>query len=188
MAEPSIARLGHVGLHVRDLEKAKSFYRDILGLTVTDEDPELGMVFMSARPEEEHHEFLLCRGRNVGGEARVLQQVSFRCNSLDDVIGFYRRLKQRGIKFDMVVSHGNAVGVYFYDPEGNRIETYWSTGLKAKQPYAEPIDLEQPADELRRHIQQHVAEHGATGFVDRAAMRRQDIQGQSGGTSRLLKT
>jgi catechol-2,3-dioxygenase len=40
MAEPSIARLGHVGLHVQDLEKAKPFYRDILGLTVTDEDPE----------------------------------------------------------------------------------------------------------------------------------------------------
>ena len=175
MVEPSIARLGHVGLHVRDLEKAKSFYRDILGLTVTDEDPELGLVFMSARPKEEHHELLLCRGRNVGGEARMLQQVSFRCNSLDDVIGFYHRLKQCGIKFDMVVSHGNAVGVYFYDPEGNRIETYWNTGLKAKQPYAEPIDLERPADELRRHIERHVAEYGPTGFIDRAAMKRQNI-------------
>jgi catechol 2,3-dioxygenase-like lactoylglutathione lyase family enzyme len=44
MASPSIARLGHVGLHVRDLETQKAFYRDILGLTVSDEDPEMGLV------------------------------------------------------------------------------------------------------------------------------------------------
>jgi catechol-2,3-dioxygenase len=47
MATPSIAKLGHVGLHVQDIEKEKAFYRDVLGLTVSDEDPELGMVFMS---------------------------------------------------------------------------------------------------------------------------------------------
>ena len=102
MATPSVARLGHVGLHVEDLEKEKAFYRDIIGLTVTDEDPELGMVFMSARPEEEHHELMLCGGRNVGAEARVVQQVSFRCDSLEDVLGFYRRFKEHGVKFDVV--------------------------------------------------------------------------------------
>jgi len=116
MTTPSIARLGHVGLHVQDLEKGKAFFRDIVGLTVTDEDPELGMVFMSARPEEEHHEFLLCRGRNVGTDAKVVQQISFRCNSLGDVIGFYRRFKEHGIRIDRTVSHGNALSVYFYDP------------------------------------------------------------------------
>jgi predicted permease len=29
----------------------------------------------------------------------------------------------------------NAIGIYIFDPEGNRVETYWDTGLKAKQPY-----------------------------------------------------
>ncbi len=38
---PAISRLGHVGLHVKDLERAKHFYRDLLGLEVTDEDPTL---------------------------------------------------------------------------------------------------------------------------------------------------
>ena len=38
MPTPSVARLGHVGLHCQDLEKQKAFYRDIIGLTITDED------------------------------------------------------------------------------------------------------------------------------------------------------
>lgn len=165
MHKPSVARLGHVGLHVQDLEKAKAFYRDIIGLTVTDEDPERGMVFMSARPDEEHHELLLCRGRNVDDDAKVVQQISFRCNSFDDVLGFYRRFKQNNVKFDMILSHGNAVGVYVFDPEGNRIETYWNTGLKAKQPYGELLDLEKPPEELLKHIEEHVAKYGDTGFI-----------------------
>jgi catechol-2,3-dioxygenase len=165
MKTPSVARLGHVGLHVQDLERAKVFYRDIIGLTVTDEDPERGMVFMSARPEEEHHQLLLCRGRNVDDKAKVVQQISFRCDSFEDVVGFYRRFKENNVKFDMILSHGSAVGVYVFDPEGNCIETYWNTGLKAKQPYGEMIDLERPPAELLRHIEEHVAKYGHSGFV-----------------------
>jgi catechol-2,3-dioxygenase len=129
-----------------------AFYRDIVGLKVTDEDQEMGMVFMSARPEEEHHELLLCGGRNVGSEARVVQQVSFRCNTLEDVIGYYRRFKQCGVKFDSILSHGNAVGIYFYDPEGNRCEIYCATGLRARQPFGLTVDLEQPPAALIRRL------------------------------------
>ena len=65
MAAPSIARLGHVGIHCKDLEKQKSFYRDVIGLQVTNEDEHMGMVFLSARPDEEDHELLLVGGREV---------------------------------------------------------------------------------------------------------------------------
>jgi catechol-2,3-dioxygenase len=166
MKNAHVARLGHVGLHVQDLEQQRTFYRDIIGLTVTDEDEERGLVFMSSRPNEEHHELLLCRGRNVGNEARVVQQISFRCDSFDDVVGFYERFKEHGVKFDVILSHGNAVGVYVFDPEGNRIETYWNTGLTAKQPYGEVLDLEQPGAQLLEHIKEHVARYGGTGFID----------------------
>lgn len=170
MNNARVARLGHVGLHVQDLEKQKTFYRDIIGLTVTDEDAERGLVFMSARPDEEHHELLLCRGRNVGDDARVVQQISFRCDSLDDVLGFYQRFKKQNVKFDAILSHGNAVGVYIFDPEGNRLEIYWNTGLTAKQPYGELLDLEKPAAQLLDHIKEHVAQYGSTGFIDPARL------------------
>jgi len=176
MATPSIAKLGHVGIHVNDLEKEKVFYRDIVGLKITDEDPKLGMVFMSARPEEEHHEFLLCRGRNIGPEARMLQQVSFRCNSIDDLIAYHKRLREQAVRIDMVVSHGNAIGVYFYDPEGNRCEVYWATGLKARQPYLEKVDLSQPAAEIMRQVEESVRQHGETGIVDASALGDQNLE------------
>jgi catechol-2,3-dioxygenase len=181
MATASIARLGHVGIFVQDLEKQKAFYRDLLGLKVSDEDPEMGVVFMSSRPDEEHHELLLCRGRNVGTEARVVQQVSFRCNSLEDVVGFYQRFKENGVKLDRIISHGNAVGVYGFDPEGNRFEVYWDTGLKAKQPYGQRIDLEQPIPQLLKEIAESVEKYGKIGFVDRSRPTRQDLASSSRG-------
>jgi catechol-2,3-dioxygenase len=177
MKTPAIAQLGHVGIHAYDIDTLRAFYRDVLGLQVTDEDTRMGMVFMSSRPEEEHHEFLICGGRNVKDrDALLLQQVSFRCDSLDDVIGFYQRLKERDVEFDMIVSHGNAVGLYFRDPEGNRCEVYWPTGLKARQPYLEMVNLDEPQDEIMRKIRESVAQHGEEGIVDVRALEKQNIR------------
>ncbi|HEX6513857.1 MAG TPA: VOC family protein [Chloroflexota bacterium] len=174
MAGPSIARLGHVGIHCKDLQKQKAFYRDVMGLQVTNEDSQMGMVFLSARPKEEDHELLLCAGREVD-DVLLLQQMSWRCNDLSDVIGFYGRLQKYGVKFDMIVSHGNAVGMYFRDPEDNRLEIYWPTGLDAKQPYLEKVDLTEAPDEIVRKVRESVAQHGKTGIVDVAALADQDI-------------
>lgn len=174
MTAPSIARLGHVGIHCKDLQKQKAFYHDVLGLEVTNEDQQMGMIFLSARPQEENHELLLCAGREVD-DVLLLQQVSWRCNDLSDVIGFYDRLKKHGVQFDMIVSHGNAVGMYFRDPEENRLEIYWATGLDAKQPYLEKVDLTEPPEEIMRKIKESVAQHGKTGIVDVSALQQQDI-------------
>jgi catechol 2,3-dioxygenase-like lactoylglutathione lyase family enzyme len=163
---PKIARLGHVGIFVEDVETALRFYRDLLGLTLTDADESNGMYFLSARPDVEHHEFLVCRGRTAPRGLRLLQQVSFRCDALDDVIAFYERLAAAGVRFDRIVSHGNAVGIYFFDPDDNRCEVYWATGLEAKQTYLYKVDLTRPAAELVAEIRAHVARYGATGFVD----------------------
>ena len=172
----SIANLGHVGIHVRDVERAKAFYRDMLGLTVTDEDPERGMVFMSSCPEQEHHELLLLGGRNTPDDAIHLQQIAFRCDSLEDVIDFSQRFAKHGVQLDMVVSHGNAVGIYFFDPEHNRCEVYWQTGLPARQPYLESIDLTRTPDEIVRSIRESVAVHGKRGYMDDSLLAGQNVQ------------
>lgn len=171
----TIATLGHVGIHVRDLERAKGFYRDVLGLTVTDEDPERGMVFMSACPEQEHHELLLVGGRDTPNGTIHLQQIAFRCNSLEDLIEFSQRFADRGVPLDMVVSHGNAIGIYFFDPEQNRCEVYWQTGLPARQPYLEAIDLTQKPDDILRAVQQSVAAHGDRGYMDESLLGGQNL-------------
>lgn len=165
-APPQIASLGHIGLRVFELERMRAFYRDVLGFVQTDEDPDAGFVFLSARPAAEHHQVLLCRGRTVEHSNAILQQLSFRCDTLDDVIAYFHRFRDANVEIDMIVSHGNAVGIYFFDPERNRCEVYWDTGLKAKQPFVEPIDLSLPRDEIARIIAARVDEYGSTGYQD----------------------
>lgn len=170
-ARRKVAELGHVGIRCFDVEKQLEFYTEVLGLVVTDHDPALGNYFLSARPDDEHHELLLAKGRDVAPDGRLLQQISFRCETFEDVVGLYRQLKEYGTTFDMIVSHGNAVGVYFFDPEGNRAEVYWRTGLVARQPFIENIDIETPADQLMDAIRASVEKFGASGFTEESYVR-----------------
>lgn len=156
MSGPAVAELGHVGVRCFDIQLQLDFYTRMLGLSLTDHDEELGIWFLSSRPNVEHHELLLATGRDVALDGRLIQQISFRCPSLEDVIGFLRRFRAEGTKLDMVVSHGNAIGVYFYDPEGNRCEVYWQTGLQARQPFVQNIDLDLPTDEILDVVRESV--------------------------------
>ncbi|MGY0500873.1 VOC family protein [Nocardia sp. FBN12] len=161
-----VAELGHVGIRCLDVDRQLAFYTEVLGLVVTDHDPVLGNYFLSARPDDEHHELLLAKGRDVPRDGRLIQQISFRCETFDDLLGLYRQLREHRTEFDMIVSHGNAVGVYFFDPEGNRAEVYWRTGLVARQPFVETIDIETPAKELMAAIRASVDKYGTVGFTE----------------------
>ena len=39
------------------------------------------------------------------------------------------------------MNHGNAWSVYYFDPEGNRVEVYLDTPYYVNQPYGTPLDL-----------------------------------------------
>jgi catechol-2,3-dioxygenase len=162
---PRVAELGHVGIRCFDVEAQVRFYTTMLGLTVTDHDPGLGTWFLSARPGSEHHELLLTRGRDASRDARLIQQISFRCPGLADVRAFYQRFSDAGVPIDMTVSHGNAVGCYFYDPEGNRCEVYWQTGLPARQPFVQPVDLTADPDTLLAIVTDGAHVYGQDGYV-----------------------
>ena len=170
-----VVELGHVGLHVNDLTSMREFYEDVLGLTHTDSDEEAGMVFLSSRPELEHHELLLCGGRDAPIGAQLIQQVAFRSESIDDVREVHQKLVQHGAKIDMTVSHGNAVGVYFYDPEGNRVEVYCRTDFEARQPFIHSVDLTASVDDVTDHVRKMAEEHGETGYVEQALIAKQNI-------------
>ncbi|MEX0805840.1 MAG: VOC family protein [Candidatus Binatia bacterium] len=143
---PRVMSLGHIGLFVRDIDRSKAFYRDILGLSISDENPKTGSAFMTAKDRlEEHHELLLMPGREDG---KVVQQISFRCASLADIKEFYRVFLERSVPILRTVSHGNAVGIYFQDPDGNQVEVYWPTGVDWPQPFGKPVDLTASEDEI----------------------------------------
>ena len=146
---PKVASLGHVGLLVHDIERSKAFYRDVLGLTVSDES-DTGTVFMTARERhQEHHELQLRPGRQDG---QVVSQISFRCETLAELKAFHRDFVERGIAIQHVNSHGNAIGIYFNDPDGNTVEVYWPTGIDWPQPFRKPVDLSQADDVILANL------------------------------------
>jgi catechol 2,3-dioxygenase-like lactoylglutathione lyase family enzyme len=133
-----VTGLGHVGLFVHDMPTMLDFYTSVLGMTVTDRGGER-VVFLSARPAEEHHELALAYSPDQKTEAG---QVSFHVDTLQDLKALYHQVKDYGCTFDRIVNHGNAFGAYFRDPEHNVVEVYWATGIDYPQPFGQPIDLE----------------------------------------------
>jgi catechol 2,3-dioxygenase len=139
--------LGHVGIYVRDLERMVAFYRDVMGMRVTKQNWRAGVVFLSADPESVDHEIALMGGRPDPADPHLINQISMRVGSLDDLRAMHRRLVAEGYRIEGVVNHASAIGCYFFDPEGNRTEVFWVTGRPCWVPTATPIDIDQP-DEI----------------------------------------
>jgi catechol-2,3-dioxygenase len=148
---PSIS---HFGFQVRDVARMEDFYKRVMGFIVTDRgelDTPRGrvyLVFLSRDPEE-HHQVVLCSGRPADNDYNIINQMSFRMPSL----GFLRQLHARlvaepGVSEVLGATHGNAVSVYFRDPEGTRIECFVDTPWYCEQPLREPVDFTQPEAEI----------------------------------------
>ena len=137
-----IVELGHTGVWVTDLDVMRDFYEQVVGLTVTDSDDDFGIVFLSSRPNAEHHEMVLQRGRRAPDDVHLVHQISWRVDSYETLQDCHRRLVEHDVRIQQVVTHGNAFGIYFFDPEGNRNEFYWTTGVDVPQPFRRNIDVD----------------------------------------------
>jgi catechol 2,3-dioxygenase len=144
--------LGHVGIYVRDLERMVAFYRDVLGMRITKQNWRAGVVFLSADPEAVDHEIALMRGRPDAADPHLIQQISMRVSSLDDLRAFHRRLTEDRYRIEGVVNHASAIGCYFFDPEGNRTEVFWVTGRPCWVPTVCPIDIHQPDEAVLAEV------------------------------------
>ena len=125
------------------------FYCETLGLTESHRNGDR-MVFLTADVEKEDHEVVLVRGRD--GDAKIIQQLSFRVGTIEDVRAFYQTFQQMGVEIQQTVSHGAGASCYFYDPEGNRLEVFADIEVEGGRGYSGPIDLEKSAEELVAQI------------------------------------
>ena len=141
-----IAGFGHLGIYVQDFERMKAFWRDFMGMTITKQSD--SSVFFSSDPERSDHEIVLMKGRPSPEDPHLINQISMRVNTLEDLRDFYRRIKAEGYHIDQLVTHASAIGCYFRDPEGNRTEVFWVTGLPSWAGVGVPIDIERPDEEV----------------------------------------
>jgi catechol-2,3-dioxygenase len=137
-----------MGIYVADLARMEDFYTRVLGFAVTDRGAlgALAIVFLSLDPKE-HHQIILATGRK---DARFnpINQIAFRLAELADLRTMALRLRDEGVKDLSPISHGNAMSVYFSDPEGNRLEIFVDTPWYVRQPLRIPMDLSLPDAEL----------------------------------------
>ena len=142
--------LGHFGYFVKDLEVMKDFWENFMGMTLTKCSD--GAAFFSASPKSVDHEIAIMQGRPDADDSHLIQQISLRVESLEDVRDFKRRAIAKGYKIDRLVTHASAIGLYFRDPEGNRVETFWLTGLPSWALIGVPIDIDRPDDEVMADV------------------------------------
>jgi catechol-2,3-dioxygenase len=170
---PGIA-FSHVGIHVTDLAGMERFYTRLIGLAVTDrgrlETPRgpVDLVFLSGSPDE-HHQLVLCSGRPPDVAYNVINQLSFRVGGVAALRALHERLRTEPVSDIAPVNHGNAVSVYFRDPEGNRVELFCDTPWHVTQPVREPVDLSVSDAALMRTLEMRARE--MPGFRPRSEWR-----------------
>ena len=142
---PALA-FSHMGFFVTDLARMEDFYTRLLGFTATDrgelETPRgrVNLVFLSRDPRE-HHQIVLVSGRPGSLPFNPINQISFRMAEFAGLREMHRRLQEEGVAEMAPVSHGNALSIYFPDPEGNRIELFVDTPWYVTQPLRVPMDM-----------------------------------------------
>lgn len=120
----AILRVGHVVVKMRDMEAAKQFYGDLLGMAVVSESP-AGVFF---RFNDYHHDIAVFKvSENAEAPKRDqvgLAHVALVIDSFASLQAMYRRLKERGVQIRATIDHGMTKSLYITDPDGNGIEIY----------------------------------------------------------------
>jgi catechol 2,3-dioxygenase len=119
-------RIGHVHLKVADIERALSFYRDVLGFEVTQRYGSQA-AFVSAGGY--HHHIGLNTWESRGGHppprgTTGLYHVAILYPTRAALADALRRVLAAGIPIDGASDHGVSEAIYLRDPDGNGIELY----------------------------------------------------------------
>jgi catechol 2,3-dioxygenase len=141
----------HFGIFVFDVDRMVDFYTSVFRLTITDEGigKNFGnrLVFMSAT-EDQHHQLVLSAGRSEKSPQSTVMQISFLVPDLAELRHNRDMAISKGATELRPMNHGNAWSLYYFDPEGNRIEVYLDTPFYVAQPYGTPLDMDKSEAEL----------------------------------------
>ncbi len=116
--------LGHVNIFVRNAERSREWYADVLGLHTYDVRPGRA-AFMAADREQSHEVALIQVGEEAPGPQKRqvgLNHMAWMMESLEDLKELYQRLKDKGVPIERISDHGISLGIYFRDPDGNGVE------------------------------------------------------------------
>jgi catechol 2,3-dioxygenase len=119
-----IKKVGHVVLGVRDPQKAITFYTEVLGMELVKFLDEMQMAFFSFG--ERDHDIAVIKvpdDQPVGsaGLAHTALEVEGGQAQLKEL---HDRLERHGVRVEFTADHVLTKSVYFFDPDGNRLEIF----------------------------------------------------------------
>lgn len=120
------ATVGHVHLKVADLERAITFYRDVLGFELMQRFGDAA-AFLGAGGY--HHHIGLNTWHSKGGTPPAnghtgLYHSAFLYPDRPSLGAVIKRVQEAGIPLDGAADHGVSEAVYLRDPDGNGVELY----------------------------------------------------------------
>lgn len=154
-----IRRTGHLVLRVKDLERSRRFFTEIMKLPVVANSGN-GMLFFSTDVNDNHHMLAIRQaesGATLPAQNHVgMAHVAYELGSFAELQEAYRSLKEHGVKIRHAVFHGVTKSVYFYDPDGNVFEFYCNVPPEEYRksmdnPYAAGAEID---DELQGKVPQ----------------------------------
>jgi catechol 2,3-dioxygenase len=150
MTSPSTPQLAHFGMFVRDVDAMTRFYTQVFDFRLTDagvgRNFKFQLNFLSASPTQ-HHQLVLAGGRGADTPSTVMQ-LSFKVDAIDDLRRVRAQALAAGATQMRGMNHGNALSIYFADPEGNTVEVYLDTPWYIPQPHGDPLDLDKPDEAI----------------------------------------
>ena len=142
--------LSHVGVCCTDIDKMIDFYCTVFRLQLTDKGPgktfPYMLAFLSANAGQ-HHQLALAQNRPEGAPSTVMQ-LSFKVQTIDELREAKSRALAKGATQMRGLNHGNALSIYFLDPEENTVEVYLDTPWYVTQPQGDPLDLDKSDEAL----------------------------------------
>jgi catechol-2,3-dioxygenase len=125
-----VRELGHIVLYVRDIERSRHFYRDVLGFPELDMDDGMNLPAAAFSTGRTHHELLLIEvgpdasplppGRRVG-----MYHFGLKVGDTDDELReAMRTVQEHGVDFVGASDHTVTHSLYIRDPDGHEIELY----------------------------------------------------------------
>jgi len=120
-------RIAHVVIKVRDLERSRKFYTEVLGMQVMKDVSQINAVFLSFNGQDHHEVALFQVGPQAEGPRMNqvgLLHFALRLRGEEELQAAYREFKEKGVPVTFIVNHGVTKSIYFHDPDGNELEVY----------------------------------------------------------------
>jgi catechol 2,3-dioxygenase len=123
---PAGTRLGHILLNVADLDRAVSFYRDVLGFDVVAQFE--SSAFVAAGPY--YHHIALATWKSKGGSppppgSTGLNHFALNYPERRDLARALTRVLDHGWSIADAADYGTHEAVYLHDPDFNKVELAW---------------------------------------------------------------